>query len=815
MPLPRSPFITLFFTHSVQILDSTGLLKNWIDLSHPVSIKEPQSPHNNFISLTLSDSYEIGSIELSSPSAYYPLTTSNADTLDSLFDVDTSSTFYEVTNYNLKISMPILELKATSSYFRFQTEYLRSYPQKSSSYVENLFWVEPIDPQEISQYEGTLLLPFDTSRTISTDSTHFQLTPLVTESLDTSVAFNFENSQYNSDQVNTTPFYVNPTHLHLTCIPYGDISVSYKSSNNSILSQFTLSPVPKYIPSSTLGRSMVLGNLEDISFGLLSLQFYRQDDILTGSLAAFVTIWGDYMSNISRSSTLSLNIDGLGPLPSILSKEQDYYLTLKESSLYSLSIFGLSLVSSIKYCQSQYIDSRLSLPEGLDILLVYHARYIAEHVDPMQGSVFYGHFLTSHEKVYDHSVAPLIYLFLTEYLSLVYDPFIHRRAARLYLFLKNLYSQDLSGFISQLPSSTQLLFIAGSLQWAYYHPSLLSDQNFLQLMSTADSILNPQESEYFPFFLYAFSRIKSQRTALTYPTDWKFSDYYSETNNSIYAPISDVANPTLKISSLGILVNEGIDFITDSLFRLYAEEALLQETLSYQAARQMWPFGYAWSSLEAELAKKGVIGQLLYAQASYSFSYALIYHLYADALDPQNAQGAALTYWFESLGQTRTFGLSDSYLKSQIPIRLSAESSTYSAVKSYLSTIYKTDDLHISQKIPKELVYRVSDTDHYTSVPLDLKNSEHIDIILKAGNSKFHSQPGFISRPNDLSKPEPFIPWTDVFPNLQVYSYTNCPFLQEESNFISSIGIGLTSSIYSSGFSDLNCKAQLFVTLPL
>jgi len=813
MSCSKRSYFSLFFTHTVQRTEN-GFVRYWADKPLNSTYAGGFYPHENYLFLTVSAEQPAGQLKIAAPTARVRFDFSTGVSLDSSITLDSAS--FPVADYSFVIPAPI-----KPSFCRVQFSYRgqaqeQEFPKvfsirqgrEESTYPHSLWWPGCPTPEVLVNYKEEALKLVDLSSGFTLDQ---EERPVLTGP--NAVPGNMElftwddgfESQLEtpvpSDTVDDYPYFLDAKAINISNLPEGDFTVSLEDAT-VVYSQFSIAPNSLALPSESLGSSMQGAPIAKVGLALIALCATGDSPVLYSTIDSLLRVWKDLLENtITVNNELFVNQQGRGILPEYLSKTPAYYAIPHPTSAYGAAWLGLGLIRACKFFKAGAPDQRGYLPEGLNLLLKHHAYYVAGLTNNSSGAVYQG--VTTEGAVVaveDLRATPICCMFLSEFLTLEYDSFIHHQAARLEQRTRSLYFSPYESF-EEFDSVEEKLEILASL-FLWHNQQTGSDlnarfyDNFLTLPNLIRSSENPLR--YTALFSYAAA---AGDYYIELGSGYSAEDTLAELNPDLFVSANSPSDPDLEVSSWMLLRKRRVRLVAGKSFSLKSEEAAAFQTYAYQLLLQMWPYGLRWMSEEAEDYKRGNLGSLLYAQASLTYGWALFYFTYLKSLSISDCQGAAVDWWYESLGQRRGYLVQDEDLRAELTLRLRAESSTLPAVLQHLSTLYATRDLYIVEASAPDFYWLKGTV--YQSSRFNPANINHLDIVLKTGNSLVHSNsgPGFIFPPTaDIeaggSEVETFEPWSNYFPKLLIYTYTHCPGLLREAENLCSAGVGLEVALY-------------------
>lgn len=799
MSCNKVSFYTLFFTHNVQRTED-GFVRFWVD--RPANTLDTGSvyPHENYLFLTASAEQPTGRLVIRIPNARIRFDFSTSVPLDSATTLDGGS--FPVRDYSLELESPIHPSSAEVQFYYRNVKQVQTYPKRytfrnrreEEVYIHNIWWPGCTRPDDIVTYTEQRVRQVDWAQSTPLNQ---EEVPLVSGE---TIPFTFDAGlEFTpplptlSDELDDDPYVVNAISLNFSNLPTGDATVALEDAG-LVYSSLSIANNPITLPSDRLDDNMSGTSLYKTGLSLISLVALKESSVLYRTIETLYDLWARVLQNITtETGEAAINPRGKGVLPIELNKEELFYSFPRASDSWSVSWFGLGLVKAIKFFKAGRPDERGHLPANLDLMLKHHAFYVAGLTDPASGVLKQG--VTVDGLILsapDFKAVPIAALFLSEYLTLQYDPFVHERAARLTQLSQTLSYADYTQYEEYDNAEDRVQLNLSLLLWEVQKAkpdSTIFDR--LALDQFFDLIPNPEL--YGAVSLYINAQYNFKTGFPNFSTT-----AYIETNPDIFiSEETPTRPPDLEICSWAILAKYQTPLVSQRPFDLKAYEAHAYQLFAYQLLVQMWPYGNKWTSEAADDYRRGTLGGLLYAQASLLHSWALTFQTLARGLSILDGNGICLDWWYESLGYKRGQLVQDIDLIQEILPRLEVASCSLPAIKRLLKDLYATRSIYIEECTAPPFYWLKGGV--YNSSRFNSSNINHLDIALKAGNSIAHQNlgPGFIFPPGATDsglqpgEGEVFRPWSDFYPQLTIQTFELCPGLLGEMQNASSAGVGL------------------------
>lgn len=234
-------------------------------------------------------------------------------------------------------------------------------------------------------------------------------------------------------------------------------------------------------------------------------------------------------------------------------------------------------------------------------------------------------------------------LFLDDLLQVVYDPFIHQQAARLYITLSTTQEGALgSRYFTDFDDTTNsAAAYKGFWLWAKEkQPQEAYDYLLANYEDSSDDTTDT-------LVTYTLS-ILHNKLAIEEPLPVWVTAHRGDNQQAamgVYLPVTKTARHFLPI----YLTVYSFDITNERQFDLKALEALAQVSFVLTELRRMWPVGYRWGSSQVINSVNSVLGSMLQADANLYFDYFLLKGLVKDSRSLEHSQGVFLREWVGEL----------------------------------------------------------------------------------------------------------------------------------------------------------------------
>ena len=832
-------YLPFFFTHEVQEVTPEGI-RNWIDIVRPsIRPSRPTVVNQNVIHAQLGDDEESGNAVVSSLSGEFFFDASSSIPVDSNL-TDVSQTYIDINSFTFTTGAPIdpaiAELNVGFSYSNANLNLPTPLPNPDGNgdfTFLNPWWSEHIikctREKEFSTVY-TITTVDNAIDTVDQDYSRKQPDAIQPISFTSDLFFIVQNIEYDPNEYDYIKTQKPRHELNLERVPHAEIDLKYLSLDDRILSKTNLRLKGRgYTPSEFFGFSMPGSELKSIGAGILGLLATKDLDMVFSVITEIIFAWSETLNNtLVQDDVTYINPNGFGVLPDYLYKSS-YFPPLDQISLArkvnQVAWLTLSILQAVKIFKNLPPQTRLQLPEKLDLFLKHHLYYIASYTDPSSGWIV--------EEINEYAIATDIrdietlvvgHLALSESLSTLYDPYVHQRAAVSYLRAKEFTGiprPENFEFINSSNLSAENFKALSAMLLFNYRYGFLNDvprliRSYIQLV-TDEGVLPAN----MPLFLYLVDQFGFPVHDLDFNEQqyWVFNNFYSEVQPGLFRVLTETSShPSLFISSWGNIYNQGFNIFVDEPFNLFAEEADAYVAYAYQNAKRMWPYGYRWTSSEFELAKQGVVGSLLFSIAKQTFAWYLQFAIFRQGRFLDQAQGWAADRWAETVGYRRPVLQSDKYLLNSVRSRYASAPSDLESLSQRLQTIYQNT---FNDQIDNSILIRepsIPDIVEFTAPSTYISrpwtgSPDDVRSVINAGGHPTFNQPGFLTPPSPGQTQPTFTPWVDVAPKLEIDAFGYHPNLKQEIDNIAPYGVGININLIISARSYEYPDADINITI--
>lgn len=833
----RYIYYSTFVTHYKQTVSQSGVL-DWVTINLPTNQPDlPTVRNRNVLHLYTQDPVNSDRILVNVTNGEFYYDSTSFVTVD-ISELTTDQNYYLCDSYSFYTANPltpnsfaVTEL-AYDRQWSVQSAYILPNTDGGNKYgYLNIWWSE--DPEFCPRgllNDQYALIPATTDNGIDqVNQTFTFLQPELKEvaSMTADLAYFVTLEDINLDDFDRNQCEEGYNYIILQDVPYGDVII--QSADESFIYSETIRRRNNrgYRVSNEINLNMQGATLKEISVCLTTLVSIERYDLVFSILTELIHIWGEELGNlVEQNGNYFISLDGKGTLPDYIDKTQE----IDSSSsrfIRQTAWLCFSLVNLIKKFKTLKAGSVLELPKNIHLFLIHHLYFLTQWVDSGTGWVVdavneYG----ISTDIKDIETLIITNLALTGSLSIIYDPFIHERAAITYNKVLSIdpsinVLEPLGLSESEYVNEASRSITARLLFAQIYNRSLeipLLASSYVELVS--DSGIIPTNVLEFIYITSQLSDEQLNWTDLDRQT-WQLDKHVNQIQPGLYRRTSNPqVNFDLLTSSWSILTENKFSLITGENFDLKAEESKLLVSGFYHLFKYLWPFGYRWNKLEVEFAKQGVVGSLLFACASIFSNWSLQFCILRDSQRIDSGLRAwAVDLVAGSIGLKRGFLEPDENLRRLLPDRMEALPPTLESIKSRLQNIYGTVDkegeynISIQEPVFPDLVEYDSVTKSFSTRSWT-GSDEDFDLVLNHGNYPAFNKPGFISlpyNPNDgnyypihlLDSVEDsvsgltinFTPWHEIAPKLKITTFNFHPRLNQELKIMTPYGVGLTTTL--------------------